>query len=53
MHKTIIFPVVLHGRKTWSLKEEHNLEVSENKGLRNVRITKSRRIRWSGDEARK
>jgi hypothetical protein len=38
MHKTIILPVVLCGRETWSLtlKEEYRLRVFEKKVLRRV-----------------
>ena len=37
-YKTIILPVVLYGRETWSvtLKEEHRLRVFENKVLRKI-----------------
>jgi hypothetical protein len=36
--KTIILPVVLYGRETWSLtlREEHRLRVFENRVLRRV-----------------
>jgi hypothetical protein len=36
--KTIIFPVVLYGCKTWSLtlKEQHRLRVFENRVLRRI-----------------
>jgi hypothetical protein len=35
-YKTLILPVVLHGRETWSLtlKEEHKLKMFENRVLR-------------------
>jgi dihydrofolate reductase len=35
-YKTIILPVVLYGRETWSLalREEHRLRVPENRVLR-------------------
>jgi hypothetical protein len=38
MHKTIIFPVVLYGRETWSLKlrEERRQRVFENRVLRRI-----------------
>jgi hypothetical protein len=38
IYKTIILPVVLYGRKTWSLKlgEEHRLRVFENRVLRRI-----------------
>jgi hypothetical protein len=38
IYKTIIFPVVLHGRETWSLtlREEHSLRVFENRVLRGI-----------------
>jgi hypothetical protein len=35
MYKTIILPVVLYGRETWSLTE-HRLRVFENKVLRRI-----------------
>jgi hypothetical protein len=37
-HKTIIFPVVLHGCETWSLtlREAHRLKVFENRVLRRI-----------------
>jgi hypothetical protein len=36
IHKTVILPVVLYGCETWSLtlREEHRLQVSENRVLR-------------------
>jgi hypothetical protein len=36
VYKTVILPVVLYGCKTWSLtlREEHNLRISENRVLR-------------------
>jgi hypothetical protein len=36
IYKTIILPVVLYGRETWSLplREEHRLRVFENRVLR-------------------
>jgi hypothetical protein len=38
IHRTIIFPVVLHGCETWSLtlREKHRLWVYENRVLRNI-----------------
>jgi hypothetical protein len=38
MYKTIILPVVLYGRETWSviLREEHRLRVFENRVLRRI-----------------
>jgi hypothetical protein len=38
IYKTIILPVILYGRETWSLtlKEEHRLRVFENKMLRRI-----------------
>jgi hypothetical protein len=38
IYKTIILPVVLYGRETWSLilREEHRLRVSENRVLRRI-----------------
>jgi uncharacterized membrane protein len=38
IYKTIIFPVVLYGYKTWSLtlREEHRLRVFENRVLRGI-----------------
>jgi hypothetical protein len=35
IYKTLILPVVLYGRETWSLtvREEHKLRVFENRGL--------------------
>jgi hypothetical protein len=38
MNKTIILPVVLYGRETWSftLREEHRLRVFENRVLRRI-----------------
>jgi hypothetical protein len=38
IYKTIILPVVLYGRETWSLmlKEEHRLRVFENRVLRRI-----------------
>jgi hypothetical protein len=38
MYKTIILPVVLYGCETWSLtlREEHRLEVLENRLLRRI-----------------
>jgi hypothetical protein len=38
IYKTIILPVVLYGRKTWSLKlgVEHRLRVFENRVLRRI-----------------
>jgi hypothetical protein len=38
IHKTIIFPVFLHGCETWSLtlREEHRLRVFENRVLRRI-----------------
>jgi hypothetical protein len=38
IYKTVIFPVVLYGCKTWSLslREEHRLRVSENRVLRRI-----------------
>jgi hypothetical protein len=38
MYKTIILPVVQYGRETWSLtlREEHRLEVFENRVLRRI-----------------
>jgi hypothetical protein len=35
MYKTIILPVVLYGRETWSLTE-HRLRVFDNKVLRRI-----------------
>jgi hypothetical protein len=37
-YKTIILPVVLYGRETWSLtlKEAHRLRVFENRVLRRI-----------------
>ena len=38
IYRTIILPVVLYGRETWSLtlKEEHRLRVFENRVLRRI-----------------
>jgi hypothetical protein len=38
IYKTMIFPVVLYGRETWSLTltEEHRLRVFENRVLRRI-----------------
>jgi hypothetical protein len=38
IYKTIILPVVLYGRETWSLtlREEHGLRVFENRMLRRI-----------------
>jgi hypothetical protein len=38
IYKTIILPVVLYGRETWSpiLREEHSLGVFENRVLRRI-----------------
>jgi hypothetical protein len=38
IYKTVILPVVLYGRETWSLtfREEHRLRVSENRVLRKI-----------------
>jgi hypothetical protein len=38
IYKTIILPVVLYGRETWSLtvREEHKLRVLENRMLRRI-----------------
>jgi hypothetical protein len=38
IHKTIILPVVLYGCETWSLtlREEHGLQVFENRVLRRI-----------------
>jgi hypothetical protein len=38
IYKTIILPVVLYGRETWSLavREEHKLRVFENRVLRRI-----------------
>jgi hypothetical protein len=38
IYKTIILPVVLYGRETWSLtlREEHRLGVFENRVLRKI-----------------
>jgi hypothetical protein len=38
IYKTVILPVVLYGRKTWSLilREEHRLRVFENRVLRRI-----------------
>jgi hypothetical protein len=38
MYKTIISPVVLYGRETWSLtfQEEHRLRVFENRALKRI-----------------
>jgi hypothetical protein len=38
MYKTIILPVVLYGRETWSLtlREEYRLKVLENRVLRRI-----------------
>jgi hypothetical protein len=38
VYKTIILPFVLHGCETWSLtlREEHRLQVSENRVLRRI-----------------
>jgi hypothetical protein len=38
IYKTIILPVVLYGRETWSLtlREEHRLKVLENRVLRRI-----------------
>jgi hypothetical protein len=38
IYKTIILPVVLYGRETWSLtvREEHKLKVFENRVLRRI-----------------
>jgi hypothetical protein len=49
MYKTIILPVVLYGRETWSLtlREEHRLRVFENRVLR--RIFRPKRDEVTGD----
>jgi dihydrofolate reductase len=38
IYKTIILPVVLYGRETWTLmpREEHRLSVFENKVMRRI-----------------
>jgi hypothetical protein len=38
LYKTIILPVVLYGRETWSLmlRDEHRLRVFENRVLRRI-----------------
>ena len=38
IYRTIILPVVLYGRETWSLtlREEHRLRVFENRVLRRI-----------------
>jgi hypothetical protein len=38
IYKTLILPVVLYGRETWSLtlREEHRLRVFENRVLRRI-----------------
>jgi hypothetical protein len=38
IHKTVILPVVLYGRETWSLtlREEHRLRVFEERVLRRI-----------------
>jgi hypothetical protein len=38
IYKTVILPVVLYGSETWSLtlREEHRLEVFENRALRRM-----------------
>jgi hypothetical protein len=83
IYRTVILPVVLYGRETWSLtlREEHRLRVFENRVLRrifgpkrdevtgewrrlhneelndlysstNIRVIKSRRMRWAEHVAR-
>jgi hypothetical protein len=49
VYKTIILPVVLYGRETWSLtlREEHRLRVFENRVLR--RIFGPKRGEMTGD----
>jgi hypothetical protein len=49
IYKTIILPVVLYGRETWSLtlREEHRLTVFENRVLR--RIFGPKRCEVTGD----
>jgi hypothetical protein len=49
MYKTIIFPVILYGRETWSVKlrEAHSLRVFENRVLR--RIFELNRDKVTGD----
>jgi hypothetical protein len=43
IYKTIILPVVLYGRETWSLtlREEHRLMVFENRNLRGMKGPKA------------
>jgi hypothetical protein len=38
IYKTVILPVVLYGRETWSLtsREEHRLRIFENRVLRRI-----------------
>ena len=49
IHRTIILPVVLYGRESWSLtlREKRKLKVSENMGLR--RIFGTRRDEVTGE----
>jgi hypothetical protein len=46
IYKTIILPVILNERETWSLtlREKHRLRVSENRVLR--RILDKREMKW-------
>jgi hypothetical protein len=44
--KTIILEVVLYGRETWILMEEHRLRVFENRALR--RISRPKRCGIAG-----
>jgi hypothetical protein len=47
IYRTIIFPVVLYGCKTWSiiLREERGLSVSENRVLRKILGTQRDEVR--------
>jgi hypothetical protein len=57
IYKTIIVPIILYGRETWSvtLREEHRLRVFENRVLRGIfgpkgdDVTGERRKLHSGD----
>ena len=45
-YRTIILPVVLYGRETWSLtlREEHRLRVFENRVLRKIFVPKRDKV---------
>jgi hypothetical protein len=48
MFSSVIFPIVLYCSKTWSvtLKEDHKLQVSENKETMKIFIPKEERCKW-------